>query len=170
MNLRSLLLILVLAAAAAFAALNWSAFNTPTTLSVGFDSITAPLGLIMLGFLAVVSVLFLTYIVYLQTSVLLEARRHARELQTHRTLADQAEASRFTELRKYVEGELQTRAARDAQLHEALLARIDRLDATVRTALNESNNTVAAHFGELEDRLARNDRRFHGDTGERRDH
>ena len=43
MNLRSALLILALLAIGLFALLNWTAFTTPTTLSVGFAEVQAPL-------------------------------------------------------------------------------------------------------------------------------
>lgn len=106
MPLRTVLLLIVLAAIAIFAALNWSAFLAPTTLSLGFAQVQAPLGLIMLGLIAILTALFLGYLVYLQTTVLLESRRHARELQAQRELADQAEASRFTELRAHLDSRL----------------------------------------------------------------
>ena len=106
MPLRTVLLLVVLAAIALFAALNWSAFLAPTTLTLGFAEVQAPLGLIMLGLVAVLTALFLAYLVYLQTTVLLESRRHAKELQAQRELADQAEASRFTELRGYLDSRL----------------------------------------------------------------
>jgi len=106
MPLRTVLLLIVLAAIALFAALNWSAFLAPTTLSLGFAQVQAPLGLIMLGLIALLTALFLGYLVYLQTTVLLESRRHAKELQAQRELADQAEASRFTELRAYLDARL----------------------------------------------------------------
>ncbi|QAU33058.1 LapA family protein [Janthinobacterium sp. 17J80-10] len=154
MKISTLFLVLALAVAAAFAALNWPTFNQATTLSLGFTNVTAPLGLIMLGLLVAVSVLFLAYLVTLQTSVLLETRRHARELQAHRALADQAEASRFTELRKFIEGELQARGTHEAEMHVTLLSRMDRLDESVRGSLQDANNTVAAYMGELESRLA----------------
>ncbi len=113
MSFRSIVLLVLVAALALFAIVNWAAFTTPTRLSLLVGSVEAPLGLIMLlitGFLAAV---FLTYAFYLQTSVLLETRRMARELQTQRQLADQAEASRLTELRSALD-------ARFAQLEEAL--------------------------------------------------
>lgn len=153
MKIGTLFLVLALAVAAAFAALNWPAFNQATTLSLGFTNVTAPLGLIMLGLLVAISVLFLAYLVTLQTSVLLETRRHARELQAHRALADQAEASRFTELRKFIEAELQARRTHEAEMHGVLLTRMDRLDESVRTSMQDANNTVAAYMGELESRL-----------------
>jgi hypothetical protein len=153
MKIRTLLLLLLLSAIAAFAALNWSAFIAPTTLSLGFTAVVAPLGLVMLGMLAFLTALFLVFMVYLQTSVLLEARRHAKELQANRDLTDQAEASRFTELRGFLETELKRQASLDAESMAALLARMDQLDRDFRSAIEQSGNTLSAYIGELEDRL-----------------
>lgn len=158
MKLRTFVLFLLLAAIAAFVALNWSTFLAPSDLSLGFASFSAPLGLVMLGLLAALSLVFLGFIVYLQTSVLLETRRHAKELQSQRELADQAEASRFTELRRFIEGEMQALASRDAEATQAMLARIDQLEAGLRSAVEDSNNTLAAYLGELEDRMEREGR------------
>lgn len=155
MKVRTLFLLLTLAAIAAFTALNWSAFMTPTTLSLGVANVQAPLGLVMLGLVAFLAALFLVFVVYLQTSVLLEARRHARELQANRELAGQAEASRFTELRGFLEAELRRQAGLDAESRAILLARLDQLDRDLRSAVEQSGNTLAAYIGELEDRLER---------------
>lgn len=153
MQIRTLTLLLVLGAVAAFAALNWSAFMAPTTLSLGVAEVQAPLGLIMLGLIAVITALFLLFVVYMQTTVLLEARRHARELQANRDLADKAEVSRFTELRAYLDAELQQQATRDDEMHAALLARLEQVEQGLRASVEESGNTLAAYIGELEDRL-----------------
>lgn len=153
MKLHSLLLLLVLAVIVAFAALNWGVFISPTELSLGYTTVNMPLGLIMLGLLAVVTTLFLVFVVYLQGSVLLEARRHSRELQVNRELADQAEASRFTELRTFLESELTKQAIQNGESREALLARIDRLEQEFQTYMEQSGNTLAAYIGELEDRI-----------------
>jgi uncharacterized membrane protein len=126
MPLRTVVLLIVLAAVVAFAALNWSAFMAPTTLSLGVAQVQAPLGLIMLALTVILTALFLTYLVYVQTTVLLESRRHAKELQAQRVLADQAEASRFTELRTYLE-----------------------------SRLTELENSLSAQVGEMRDRLDR---------------
>ena len=155
MKVRTLLLLLTLVAIAVFTALNWSAFMTPTTLSLGVANVQAPLGLVMLGLVAFLAALFLVFVVYLQTSVLLEARRHARELQANRELADQAEASRFTELRGFLEAELTRQAGLDAESKAVVLARLDQLDRDLRSAVEQSGNTLAAYIGELEDRLER---------------
>ena len=88
MRIRTIILLIALCAIAAFAALNWGAFTTPTTLSLGVTDFQAPLGLVMLIAIAVLTALFLVFIITLQTTVLLETRRQARELQTSRTLAE----------------------------------------------------------------------------------
>ncbi|BBP05822.1 hypothetical protein TPL01_07290 [Sulfuriferula plumbiphila] len=159
MKVRTLFLLIVLGATAVFAALNWNAFMAPATLSLGFASVQAPLGLIMLGLLILLTAFFLIFVVYLQTSVLFDTRRHARELQASRELADKAEASRLTELRAFMESELKRQAALDAESRAAVLARLDQLDHDLRAAVEQSGNTVSAYIGQLEDRL---DRGAHG--------
>ena len=137
MKLRTLFPLLLLAALAAFAALNWSEFVRPTKLSLLLTTVQAPLGLIMLLLCALLLALFLVFVVVLQTSLIVDARRSARELRTQRELADQAEASRLTELR----GVLETR--------------LDSLEQKLSASIEQSGNTLAAYIGELEDRLAR---------------
>lgn len=158
MKTRTLFLLLVLVAIASFSALNWSAFITPTTLNLGIADVQAPLGLIMLGALVLVAATFLVYIVYLQTTVLLDARQHARELQSNRKLADQAEASRFTELRGYLGESLKRQLAQDLESRAAVLARFEQLDRELRLAVEQSGNSLAASLGELEDRLDQGDK------------
>ena len=158
MKARTLLLMIVLIAIGTFAVLNWSAFMAPTSLSVGFAVVQAPLGLVMLGLLAFLTLLFLVFVVYVQTSVLLDARRHARELKANRELADQAEASRFTELRGFLEGEMKTLSNLNSESRDAVQARLDQLDRDLRSAVEESGNTLVAYFSELEDRLERESR------------
>lgn len=155
MPVRTILLLVIVGAIAIFAALNWSAFMAPTTLSLGFTEVQAPLGLVLLGMIAFLTTLFLVFIVYLQTSVLLEARRHAKELNANRELADQAEASRFTDLRGYLEAEMQRVSDRDAQAMATVLARLDDVERDLRSTVEQSGNTLAAYIGELEDRLDR---------------
>ena len=104
--MRHAVIVVLLALVALFALLNWGLITAPTNLSLGFAEVQAPLGLVLLGLLGLITAAFLFYVVYLQSTVLLETRRHARELEASRSLADQAEASRFTELRAYLEGRL----------------------------------------------------------------
>lgn len=155
MKVRTLLLLVVLGVIAVFSALNWNAFMAPTILSLGFSTIQAPLGLIMLGALILLTAFFLVFVVYLQTSVLLDTRRQAREMQTNRELMEKAETSRFTELRTFMESEMKRQTEQNAASKAALLTRMDQLDRDVLSAIEQSGNSVSAHVGQLEDRLER---------------
>ena len=155
MGLRTVLLLVVVLLIAALAALNWSTLAAPVAMSVGFTQVTAPLGLIMLGLTALLGIFFLVYVLYMQTTVLLDARRHNKEIQAQRELADKAEASRFTELRNFLEAQENTHMARNGERHAALLARIERLEEAIRVRSEQSDHTLAAHIGQLEDRFER---------------
>lgn len=153
MRIRSLLLVLVLALIAAFTALNWDVFLADTTLSLGVSTVQAPMGLIMLGLLIFVVAYCLVYVLYLQSNVLMDTRRNAKELQTHRELADKAEASRFTELRGFLETRMKQVSEQDKAAQQAVIARLDALENSLRSSVEQSGNSLSAYIGELEDRL-----------------
>jgi uncharacterized integral membrane protein len=155
MYLRTLLILALLVAVAIFTAINWNAFVTPTTLSLVFGKVEAPLGLVLLGFVAVLTLLFLIYVVYLQSSVLIESRRYARELQAQRELADQAEASRFSQLHSFLDSELHRVTEKSEELKTGVLAKLEELERELRSVVEQSGNTLAAYIGEIEDRLER---------------
>lgn len=155
MYLRTVLIVIVLGVLIVFALINWSAFMSQTTLSVGFTTVEAPLALILIGIAGLLTLLFLIYVVYLQSSALLESRRHTRELQVEREMAEQAEASRFIQLRSFLETELGKLANQTEECRAGVLARLDQLEGNLRSAVDQSGNTLAAYIGEIEDRLER---------------
>ena len=146
MHLRSVVLLLTVLAIAALAALNWPTLAEPSLVSLGVMSIEAPLGLIMLALTALLGTFFVAYVLSLQGSVLMETRRHTKELHAQRELADRAEASRFTELRTFLETQHQ-------QAHAAVLQRMDVLEAHLAARAQETDNTTAAYVGQLEQQL-----------------
>lgn len=156
MQLRNVLLLLVLGCVALFAAVNWSAIMAPTTLSFIFATVQAPLGLILLAVTAVLAVLFLAFIVSMEASVIMETRRLHKEVENQRKLADQAEASRFTDLRQYLEHELHQMAQHNAAAAASADLRLSQTEQGLRTTLEQTSNTVAAMIGELDDRIQRN--------------
>lgn len=155
MYLRTLLIVILFGMVAIFAFMNWGAFVSQTTLSFGFTTLEAPLGLILLGVTGVLTLLFLIYLVYLQSSALLESRRYSRELQTQREVAENAEASRLKQLQSILETELQQLGNQTVESKTAILARLDELDRDLRSTIEQSGNTLAAYIGEFEDRLER---------------
>lgn len=161
MKFRTLFLLLILGATAGFAALNWDAFVTPTTLSLGLTDVHAPIGVIMLGVVIFLTAYFMAFVIYLQASALFESRRHAQELKLNRELADQAEASRFTELRSFITTELQALAKQKADsggpgtADPAIMARLDRIETELLSAVEQSGNNTIVSLGQIEDRLAK---------------
>src|SRR5262249_57814000 len=111
----------------------WKAFMAPTTLSLVVATVEAPLGLILLVVLGLLTLLFLLYVVYLQSSILVENRRNARELQAQRELADQAEASRFSQLRLFLEKEVVGVEGKTEESKIAVLAKLEALGRDLRS-------------------------------------
>lgn len=153
MYLRTILIVLALGALALFTAVNWSAFTTPTTLSVIFATVEAPLGLVLLGMVVLLAALFLIYVVYLQSSVLLETRRHARELHSQRELAEHAEISRIQDLRSFLETQLKTFGQQSEWSRAEMSAKLDRLESELRQSIEQCQNSLAASMAEIDDRL-----------------
>lgn len=152
MKLRTLSVLLVLLVVAAFTVLNWSVIQAPTSLSLGVIDIQAPLGLIFLALMGLVVAVFLVYVVYLQSTVMFDARAHAKELQSNRKLADQAEASRFTELRGFLDIEFKRLAVTDRETKVALEARLDQLERVLRLAVDQSGHSLATHLADRDER------------------
>jgi uncharacterized integral membrane protein len=155
MKVRTVLLFLVLLAIVLFAALNWTVFTTPATLSLLVATVEAPLGLIMLGLLVLLTGVFAIFSGYQQTSTLLEARQQAKRLEAQRKLADQAEASRITELQNLLNSALQRLEQQSVEGRQATIARLDQLEQNLRAAVSQEGTTLSAYIGELEDRLDR---------------
>ena len=129
-------------------------FNFPylaqtVPMSLGFTTVDAPLGLIMLGLTALMAVFFVAYVIAMQGAWLLESRAHTKEMQAQRELADKAEASRFTELRVAIESLHKDEERR-------LMERMDTLESHLHARAQESDNSTAAYVGQLEQQLRSN--------------
>ena len=148
MNLRSIALLIAFALIGVFITLNWALISQNMPLNFGIAQVDAPLGLVLVGMIITLSALFLLYIVYMQANMLLEHRRRDKEMAEQRALADKAEASRFTDLRQYLQDEINNiaRAREDHKLQ--IMARLDRMEsglagnskAPAAVAYNPSNS------------------------------
>lgn len=116
-------------------------------------TVDAPLGVVMLclSMLAGLAALFLAG--YFKTAMLLQSRRHGREMEAQRKLADVAEASRLTELQHAVHAARGDQAKQVAAVQEALAQRITVAETNLRKSIDQNGNILAAYIGELEDRL-----------------
>jgi uncharacterized integral membrane protein len=155
MRTRTIFLLLAILLVAAFAALNVDEFSRTSLLSLGFTTVEVPLGLVMLVLLVAAVLVFLANTLYMQSVNLVETRKYARELAVQRDLADKAEASRFNELRHFLEAQAQAESNREAANATVLSERFARMQEALLARLEQSDNATAAYMGQLEDRLDR---------------
>jgi len=126
------MLVLVAAGLAAlFVVLNWRVFAGPAKLNLLLTSAEVPVGAVMLLLLALTLLVLWIVVGSWQGTLMMEFRRQAKELQAQRLLAESAEASRFTELGALIREEI----------------------AKLRTELQETEHSIAATLGEMDDRL-----------------
>jgi len=149
MNLRTLTVLVVLLLVAIFAALNWPLITTPAEINLVVTRISAPVGLILLAVIAFLSILYFVFLAMIETSALLEVRRYAREVQQARKLADKAEASRFAELKKFLEAELA--GLKSGQ--EGLREHVGNVVEEARGSLSLEHDTLKSQHGELGQRI-----------------
>ena len=154
MRFRTFVLLLFILLVAGFVALNVDEFTRPSVLSLGFTTIRVPLGLLMLVLLAAALLVFLAGTLYMQSRNVLEARTHTRELNAQRELADKAEASRFTELRAYLEEQALAAQRRETASGTVLADRFAQQQALL-ARIEQSDKSIVARLAELEARLPR---------------
>jgi uncharacterized integral membrane protein len=128
---RSLLVLVASGLAALFVVLNWRVFAAPAKLNLLLTSADVPVGVVMLLLFAVGLLVLWNTMGRWQGTLLMEFRRQAKELQAQRLLAESAEASRFTELGALVREEI----------------------AKLRSELQDTEQSIAATLGEMDDRL-----------------
>ena len=155
MKTLSVIVLLIVVALSVFTLLNWAVIAAPTSLSIGVDTVQAPLGLVLLIGSGVLTATFLVFILFQQTAALMEARRFARDLRAERDLAEKAESSRLTELRTSLDGELGAVAAASAAARADMHERLDKLEKLLMARLADVGNGLAAHVAEVEDKLDR---------------
>lgn len=142
MGFRTGALLIVLLLIAALAVLNWGAVIAPISVSLGFIHVTAPFGLVMLSLTALLALILIAHIVLLHGSAFRDARRYAKEMQAQRDIADKAEASRFTELRSFLETKESSHLAHNAERHSALLLRLEKLETSLSRRLEMSSQAL----------------------------
>jgi hypothetical protein len=144
MRFRTAVSCVVLLAIAAFLAFNWKVFAAPASFYFVLGSVDLPVGVVMVGLLMLVVLVSAITLGVWQDGMLRDYRRQSQELAAQRTLADDAEASRFTALTTLLREELLRQDARFTSAFESL-----------RGELRDTEHSLAATLAELDDRLVR---------------
>jgi uncharacterized integral membrane protein len=153
MRPRLIVLVLAILLVAGFAALNWPEFTRSASVNFGIMTMDLPLGLILLGLLAIGLVAYLIGSASMETRYLIESRQHAKAMAVQRELADKAEASRFTELRTYLDthlGDNQARSSVATPEFERALAQGQR---DLRQQIEQMDRMLMARLAEIDNRL-----------------
>src|SRR5215207_173921 len=153
MRARTTLLVLAILLVAGFAALNWPEFTRNTTLNFGLLRMDAPLGAILLGLLGLLLLFSLISSASLRSRMMLTENRYTRDLQVQRDLADKAEASRFTELRQYLDTHFRNSRERDPLLSAEFEKSMMQSQRDLRAQLDQMMRGIDARLSSLESRF-----------------
>lgn len=157
MRARTIFLIITIALLVGFAMLNVNEFTRTSTINLGITTMQVPLGLVMLVVALAILVIFLVTTLYMHSASLMETRRYTKELTAQRDLADKAEASRFTELRKFIEAQHAGTLQREAAAATVVNERLTQFQAVLLHRVDQSDNSTAAYIGQMQDSFARGD-------------
>ena len=100
--------------------------------------------------------IFLATTLYMHSTNLMETRKYAKELTAQRELADRAEVSRFTELRRYLESQAALAMNQGSDTIAAFDRRMKQTENLLLQRLEQSDNSNAAYRGQQDDALLRN--------------
>ena len=156
MRTKILFLIIGIALIIGFGALNIDEFTRTSTLNLGFTNMQLPLSLVMTVLLIAILLIFLVTTLYMHSTNLIETRKHTKQLNAQRELADKAEASRFTELRRYMESQAALATNNSNDTVAAIDRRIMQTEKLLLQRLEQTDNTNAAYWGQHDDALVRN--------------
>ena len=155
MRTKILLLIIGIVLIAGFGALNVDEFTRTSTLNLGFTRMQLPLGLVMTVLVIAILLIFLLTTLYMHSTNLIETRKYAKQLNAQRELADKAEASRFTELRRYMESQAVLATNQGNDTVAAIDRRMMQTEKLLLQRLEQTDNTNAAYWGQHDDALVR---------------
>ena len=155
MRTKILLLIIGIVLIAGFGALNVDEFTRTSTLNLGFTNMQLPLGLVMAVLVIAILLIFLVTTLYMHSTNLIETRKYAKQLSAQRELADKAEASRFTELRRYMESQAALATNQGNDTIAAIDRRIMQTEKLLLQRLEQTDNSNAAYWGQHDDALMR---------------
>lgn len=135
MKIRTIFLMLVLILMAVFLVINWSALSTVMTVNLVYTEIQAPLGIIVVGGFGALVFVLLVYMLWQQASVTMELRAAYKESRNARTVADDAEKSRF------------------AESNRLMIERIEKLEALMTARSDETLSAVRQESARVEERF-----------------
>jgi hypothetical protein len=128
--------VLVVGAVAIFAIANWHVLAATTTIHLLVADVTAPLGLTMLGAMVGLTLLFLLFLVWLETRALIGLDREGR--------AHLAGSPAIGDLRSDIDRDFSALRAETSASIRSVLARLDDLERTVKHEVDGVGHAVGS--------------------------
>jgi hypothetical protein len=153
MRARLVYIVLALVVVGGVAALNWTEFNRIEPLSFGLFTTDGSVGLFMLAAFGLTILVMLLSSAVQESRYMMESHRHAKALQAQRDLADKAEASRFTELRQYLDTNLRDTRQRDAIVATEFEKSMVQSQRELRSQIEQMGRALDGRLGQLEARI-----------------
>ncbi len=153
MRPRLLVLVLAILLVAGFASLNWPEFTRTSSMNFGIMTMDLPLGVILLALLAIGLIAYLVGSASMQTRYLIESRQHAKAMAVQRELADKAEASRFTDLRNYLDTHLGDNRVRSTVTSTEFERAFAQGQRDIRQQIETMDRMLMARLAEIDNRL-----------------
>jgi hypothetical protein len=153
MRARLVFIVLALLVVGGVAALNWPQFSRTEPMSFGVFTIDASVGLFMLAAFGLAILVMLLSSAVLESRYMMESNRHAKAMQVQRDLADKAEASRFTELRQYLDTHLRDNRQREAIAATEFEKSMLQSQRDMRSQLEAMSRTLDTRLAALEGRV-----------------
>lgn len=138
------LLVLLVCVAGAFTVVNWHVLAMPAHFNFWLGDTDIPIGIVLAGLILSLGLVFGVYLGVWQRRVINDYRRQCKELQAQRSLADDAESSRFTELSALMKNEV-------TRLDQNFAVALDAL----RSEVHATENSISATLAEMDDRMSR---------------
>ena len=152
MRARLVFIVVAVLVVAAITALNWPEFTRAEPLSFGIATATVPLGVTLLVLMGIILAVFLISSAIQESRYLLHHRRHSRDLQSQRDLAEKAEASRFTDLRQHLDTHLRETRTRESVMSTEFEKRLMQSHNELRAQIERMHQMLATRLGEMESR------------------
>lgn len=103
MRPRSVVLLVTTLLLVGFAALNWENLVAATPINFLFGTVEAPLGIVLLLVVSLMTLLFLGFVAFLEIRADRKSKRLEEDVLYWRNLAEKAEGSRIEELKSVIE-------------------------------------------------------------------
>lgn len=149
MRLWVVLWLVFVAAGSVFTIVNWQVLTAQTAINLLVAQVTAPLGLVMLGAMAALTLLYLLFLLWVETKALIQIGR------VNPRAAAEPASTPMTEFRTDLERQLGELRTETAESTRNVIARLEHVEQVVKDEVDRASHTLMSHVDRLEPHVSR---------------